>query len=142
MKIIGRVDKVDFPELSLKNIKVKVDTGAYTSSIHCSEIKEIEVDQIKKLTFKVLDSECNKFKDKVITEENYQKRSIKSSFGDSEERFIIQSEIILFNTTYPIELSLTNRRDMKYPILIGRKFLSGKFIVDTSIKNQSYFLKI
>ena len=42
MKItVGRIDKADFPELSLKDIDLKIDSGAYTSSIHCSNIEEI-----------------------------------------------------------------------------------------------------
>ena len=39
-KVLGRVDKIDFPQLHLSNIDVKIDTGAYTSAIHCSKIKE------------------------------------------------------------------------------------------------------
>ena len=58
MKItIGRVDKADFPELSLMKIDVKIDSGAYTSSIHCSNIKEITINNENFIQFKLLDPE-------------------------------------------------------------------------------------
>ena len=54
-KIIGREDKLDFPEINLENIQVKVDTGAFTSAIHCSEIKEVEEDGTTFIEFRILD---------------------------------------------------------------------------------------
>jgi hypothetical protein len=61
MKItIGRADKADFPELSLSEIDVKIDSGAYTSSIHCSSINEITVDGVSLIKFTLLDPEHTK----------------------------------------------------------------------------------
>ncbi|MGB0424358.1 MAG: RimK/LysX family protein, partial [Flavobacteriales bacterium] len=51
MKTIGRNDKADFPEIDLMNISIKIDTGAYTSSMHCHDIKEIEDDGVKFIEF-------------------------------------------------------------------------------------------
>ncbi|WP_281615534.1 RimK/LysX family protein [Flammeovirga sp. SubArs3] len=141
MEIIGRSDKVDFPELHLENLEVKVDTGAYTSSIHCHDIKEIIIDEVKHLSFKVLDPEYSKYHNNTITVSNYKSKMIKSSFGDVEERYVIKTFVILFNKEYPIELSLSNRSEMRFPVLIGRKFLNKKFMVDTSVKNQSFLSK-
>jgi hypothetical protein len=64
-------------------------------------------------------------------------RNVKSSNGSVEQRIAIKTEIILFGNTYPIELTLTERADMKNPVLLGRKFLSKKFLIDTSRKNLS-----
>ena len=52
---IGRSDKADFPELSLLDIDLKIDSGAYTSSIHCSEIKEITIEKEQYIEFTLLD---------------------------------------------------------------------------------------
>jgi hypothetical protein len=139
--IIGRVDKADFPELSLTNISLKVDTGAYTSSIHCHDINEVVIDNEKYIEFQLLDPSHLKFNNKKFKTKRYQKKSIKNSFGISEERFVVETVIVIFGKEYPIELSLSERSDMKYPILIGRKMLSGRFIVDTSKVNLSYRLK-
>lgn len=141
MKTIGRNDKVDFPALKLFNIKVKVDTGAYTSTIHSHDIKEVEVEGEKYLEFKLLDPEHKKFKDRVFSVKDYSLKKIKSSFGDIEERFIINTTIRIFAEELPIELSLSKRSDMKYPILLGRKFINKRFVVDTSQRNLSYLLK-
>jgi hypothetical protein len=141
MKIIGRTDKADFPELDLRNINIKVDTGAFTSSIHCHDIKEIELNGEKYIEFKLLDPSHAKYKDKIFKTKNYKMKAIKSSFGNIEERFIIKTIIVIFAQEYPIELSLSERSDMKFPILLGRRFLNKEFIVNTSLKNISFKLK-
>jgi hypothetical protein len=140
-KILGRADKVDFLELGLKNIKVKMDTGAYTSSIHCSKIHENIVNGVPVIEFQLLDESFPEPHDKVHRFEHFRRKDIKSSCGTKQSRYIIQTEIIVFGEKMPIELSLTERWEMKYPILIGRSFLNKKFMVDTSKINESYKLK-
>tara|TARA_R110002049_G_scaffold45022_3_gene131605 strand:+ start:2087 stop:2524 length:438 start_codon:yes stop_codon:yes gene_type:complete len=142
MKItIGRVDKADFPELHLLDIDLKVDSGAYTSSIHCSNIQEISVNGDNLIKFTLLDPEHPLYNNKEFTSKNYTTKLVKSSNGISEKRFMVQTEIIIFNTLFPIYLTLSERKDMKYPILLGRKFLNKKFVIDTTKKNISHKLK-
>lgn len=142
MKItIGRVDKADFPELSLTDIDVKIDSGAYTSSIHCSNIKEITVDDSTYIRFKLLDPEHDFYNNKEFTFKNYASKIVKSSNGISETRFMIHTEIIMFQKKFPIYLTLSERKDMKFPILLGRKFLNKKFVIDTIKKDLSHKLK-
>jgi hypothetical protein len=142
MKVtIGRVDKADFPELSLLDIDIKIDSGAYTSSIHCSEIKEVGNEGESYIQFTLLDPEHPFYNNKKFKFKNYTSKIVKSSNGISEKRFMIQTTIIIFNKTFPIYLTLSERKDMKYPILLGRKFLNKKFIIDTAKKNLSHKLK-
>lgn len=141
MKIIGRIDNADFPELNLLDINIKVDTGAYTSSIHCHDAKEIELDGEKYIEFKLLDPSHPQYNSKVFKVKNYEVKSIKSSFGAVEQRFIVNTKIVIFEREYSIKLSLSERSDMRIPILLGRRFLNKKFIVDTSLKNLSFKLK-
>jgi hypothetical protein len=141
MKTIGRIDKADFPELNLEDIKVKVDTGAYTSSVHSHHIKEIELNGEKLIEFKLLDPSHPEYEDKKFKTKNYKVKSIKSSFGQIEQRYIIETKIVLFAQEYPIKLSLSERSDMKFPILLGRRFLNKQFIVNTALKNISFKLK-
>jgi hypothetical protein len=142
MKItIGRVDKADFPELSLIEIDVKIDSGAYTSSIHCSNIEEISLDNENFIKFKLLDPEHSFYNNKEFSTKNYTSKLVKSSNGISEKRFLIETEIVIFNETFPIHLTLSERKDMKFPILLGRKFLNKKFIIDTAKKNLSQKIK-
>lgn len=142
MKItIGRSDKADFPELSLSEIDVKIDSGAYTSSIHCSNIKEIVVNGSPFIQFTLLDPKHPFYNNKEFTSKNYASKIVKSSNGVAEQRFMIHTEIVIFNTTFPIYLTLSERKDMKFPVLLGRKFLNKKFVIDTTKKNISHKLK-
>ena len=132
--VIGRTDIVDFPKLDLFGIDIKVDTGAYTSSFHSHSI-EI-VDDTLKCQF--LDPKHDKYHEKYFFFKNFTQKNVKSSNGIIENRFIIKTEISLFNQIHEIELTLTERGSMKYPVLLGRKFLSKKFVVDTAKKNISF----
>lgn len=129
---IGRKDKANFPKLALKNIDIKMDTGAYTSAIHCHQIEKKEKEGKEVLVFKLLDPSHTQYQNREIVVEHYKEKNIKNSFGSSEKRFIIKTDIVLFDEKYTIELSLSERGEMRFPILIGRRFLMGKFIVDPS----------
>lgn len=133
-KIIGRLDKADFPELNLNEISIKIDTGAYTSSIHCENIEEKE----DGLHCIFLDKEHPEYDHKPFIFKTYNKIRVKSSNGIAQSRFEIKSSIKIFEKVYKISLSLSNRKEMKHPVLVGRKFLNKKFIVDTDLENLSY----
>jgi len=133
-KTIGRIDKVDFPTLDLFDIDVKIDTGAFTSSMHCHKV--IEEDNLLKCLF--FDKEHQNYNKKIIVFKNYTTTKVKSSNGMVQNRYMVKTSVLLFNKRYKIDLTLSTRSEMKYPILIGRKFLSKKFIVDINLKNLSY----
>ncbi|GHA36115.1 hypothetical protein GCM10007103_16990 [Salinimicrobium marinum] len=135
-RMIGRYDRADFPGLHLNDISVKIDTGAYTSSIHCDNIKE--EDGVLKCTF--LDEEHPLYNGKEFTFTDYDVVFVKSSNGMVQKRYQIQSTINLFNRTYKISLSLSARQEMRFPVLLGRKFLTKKFIVDTEYFDVSFNL--
>ncbi|MBU2940897.1 RimK/LysX family protein [Lacinutrix sp. C3R15] len=136
-KTIGRVDKIDFPKLDLYNIDAKIDTGAYTSAIHCSQI--IVDGNHLKCTF--YSKGHPNFSGKEVTFESYTKTDVKSSNGFRENRFKVKSEVVFFGKTYKINLTLSTREDMKFPVLIGRQFLKQKFLVDVDQENISHNLK-
>jgi len=131
---IGRIDKADFPLLDLYEIAVKIDTGAFTSSIHCKNV--IEENGLLKCNF--LDEEHPDYDGKEIIFKNYQIANVKSSNGVVQTRYKIKTEIILFGEKHDIQLTLSDREEMKFPVLLGRKFLNKKFIVDTSLTNLSF----
>jgi len=78
-KTIGRIDKADFPELNLHNIEVKIDTGAYTSAIHCDNIEELEKDNKKQIKFKLSFADGNSTKNMELYASQYALKNIKSS---------------------------------------------------------------
>ncbi len=136
-KIIGRVDKANFPELGLKNIAVKIDTGAYTSSIHCKDIREED----GVLYCKFLDKDHPDYNKKTLTFHEYNTIKVRSSNGIAQKRYEIKSNIQLFGKTYKISLSLSDRQEMRFPVLLGRKFLNKKFLVDPQQKDVSFNLQ-
>src|SRR6056300_834486 len=107
MKVIGRIDKVDFPELSLKNINAKIDTGAFTSTIHSHHIKEVLIDGEKYIEFQLLDPTHSKYSENIFKTKKYKKRGVKNSFGKSEQRFVVETIVVIFKEEFPIELSLS-----------------------------------
>jgi len=133
--LIGRCDYADFPELGLKKIGVKVDTGAYTSSLYCSKIEPLNVDGKKAIKCTILDFDVPGSSQKVFTE--FTQKSISSSTGNPELRYVIQTAIVLFGEKYSVELSLAGRRERRFPILLGRKLLNHHFIVDPARRNLS-----
>lgn len=136
--VIGRKDIADFEKLQLYGIEVKVDTGAYTSSFHCHKIEKVTKEGRNWVKCNFLDPGHPQFHEKEFCFELFKVRRVKSSNGMVEERFSIITEITIFGKKYPIELTLTERSDMKHPVLLGRKFISKKFLVDTSRKNLSF----
>ena len=133
-KIIGRVDKIDFPKLGLYSVDVKIDTGAYTSAIHCSEIIK-EGDTLRC----IFNSDVHQnFGKTEIIFNTFTRTNVKSSNGYKENRYKVKSEAIFFGKTYKINLTLSTRDDMKFPVLIGRQFLKRKFLVDVDLENVSH----
>lgn len=132
--IIGRSDRADFPRLDVEGIDIKIDTGAYTSSIHCTNIEEVDGE----LHATLLDPEHEQYHGRPLAFKEFTVTTVRSSNGSTEQRFKVKANIKLFNKIYKISLTLSNRGEMKYPVLIGRKFLSSKFIVDPELKDVSY----
>lgn len=141
-KFIGRQDKVDLPDFGLTDIDAKIDTGAYTSSINCSRVKVKSVGGQKELSFYLSGNRIHERRSRKFTTTDFRKKKIRSSNGQTEERYVIKTRILLFGKNLKLELSLADRSKMKFPILIGRKFLTDRFIVDVSKKNLSYSAKL
>lgn len=142
MLIIGRRDYVHLPQLELFDIQAKIDTGAYGSSLHCHEIEIVKVEEQEMLRFKLLDPNHPEYRDTFYYASDFSDKMVKNSGGIPEHRYTIFSEMVIFNTSYRIEFSLTDRAGMRYPILLGRRFLRNRFMVDVSKKNLSKKRKV
>jgi hypothetical protein len=140
--IIGRRDKIDLPDLGLIGIEAKIDTGAYGSALHCHEMKIETLNGKEVLTYKVLDPSHPEYRDKKLISEHFNDKMVKSSNGMEEHRYTITTTVSIFNQTIRTEFSLTDRMEMKHPILLGRKFLSKRFVVDVNLTDLSMKNKI
>lgn len=126
IKIIGRREFVNFPLLKINRVEAKIDTGAYTCSIHCNNIILKTENNKQILTFQLLD-------DRVYFFEYFTRKKIKNSFGEMEERYIIKTLIAIGGKKIKTTISLSDRESMRYPVLIGRRLLKGKFIIDVNL---------
>lgn len=135
LEIIGETDIADLPELGWHNVPVRVDSGAATSAIHCSRVKVVDAEGAKELHVYL---DANKGAPKhffIVTD--FKQTVIRNSFGKEEKRFVIKTPIRLFGRKIRTEFTLANRQKMSFPILLGRKLLKNRFIIDVSKKNLS-----
>ena len=136
MKTIGWKETIDFDDFGMFNIPAKIDTGAKTSVLHCKFIELVKSGRKNYVRFMPLDATYEGFGD-VYVLPFHKERKIKNSFGSEENRFIVRTHISLFNEKYEIEISLRDRSDMEFPVLLGRSFIRKKFVVDVSKSNYS-----
>ena len=134
-KTIGRKEKITLPELGVNLAWAKIDTGAYTSSIHAEQIRVEEVEGKKLLRFQILMEAHPKFTGVALEFKKYREKKVKNSFGQTEVRFLIETKIQLAGETFRGEFTLTDRSSMKNAILLGRKILRERFLVDVSKTN-------
>ncbi len=134
-KIIGKRELVSILDLELFDLDAKIDTGADSNSLHCDDIY---IDDENFVHFTLLDKVHPAYHTKKIKMPLYKIKRVKSSNGTVQIRASIKVDIQFFNKKYTTVISLTNRADMKYPMLIGRKFLANRFLVDVS---QEYLTK-
>ncbi len=134
-KIIGKRELVSILDLELFDLDAKIDTGADSNSLHCDDIY---IDDENFVHFTLLDKVHPAYHTKKIKMPLYKIKKVKSSNGTIQIRASIKVDILFFNKRYTTVISLTNRSDMKYPMLIGRKFLANRFLVDVS---QEYLTK-
>lgn len=135
--IIGRREVANLPEFGLLHVDVKVDSGAYTSSIHVSHCKEINTPEGNRLEVVFLDKNHRAFVDEKHYFESFRVKKVKSSTGQEQLRYFIKCTIELLGRKIKTEFSLTERKGMRFPILLGRKLLNNRFIIDTSLVNVS-----
>lgn len=126
--IIGSFEPVVFPEFNGYEVMAKIDTGAYTGALHCTKIRQEETENGPMLHFSPFDHP-----EIEISLTEFAVNHVRSSNGKMESRYFIDTSITVCGETYPIVLSLADRSEMKWPVLIGRKFLrKHNFIVDVN----------
>lgn len=128
-KIVGKKEVISIIDLHLYDLDAKVDTGADSNSLHCDDII---VDENDIVHFKLLDEIHPAYHGKKMEVPLYKMKIVKSSNGKVQQRPSIKVKVDFFGKKYTTVISLTDRSDMKFPMLIGRKFLANKFLVDVS----------
>ncbi|WP_425636081.1 ATP-dependent zinc protease [Algoriphagus yeomjeoni] len=134
-KIIGRKEKISLPKLGLNLVWAKVDTGAYTSSIHAENLEVVEENGKRILRFHPLLPGHKSYTGEMVTFEHFREKKVKNSFGHAEVRYLIETTFELAGESYSAEFTLSDRSSMRNAILLGRKILKNRFLVDVSKVN-------
>ena len=129
-RVIGWKENAALPDLNVKNVIAKIDTGANLASIDAADIKIVTRDEVKFVKFKVM-KRNNTVRKTSAPLEGYKR--IKSSNGDVEKRPYIKTTLLMDGISKKIELTLTDRGPMDYTMLIGRKALGKRWDVNPSI---------
>lgn len=136
LPIIGWREWVGLPDLGIKYVKAKVDSGARSSSLHAYDVEQFEragqqwvrfrVHPVQRRTHRVVEAEA----------EVLEFRSVRSSSGKAAMRPVIVTHVELLGRSWPVELTLANRDNMGFRMLLGREAFRGRFLIDSG---NSYY---
>ncbi|MGI9392029.1 MAG: 30S ribosomal protein S6--L-glutamate ligase [Parvibaculales bacterium] len=135
--IIGKEEWCALPDLGLPAIKARIDSGAKTSSLHAFNIHVFREDGKQKVSFDIHPIQDNRKIIQSCRGEVIDRRSVKSSTGEKENRHVIQTSITMGKLKWEIEVTLTNRDSMGYRMLLGREAMKEQLLIDP---NSSFCL--
>ena len=130
LPVIGWREWVALPQLGIAYIKPKIDTGARSSSLHVSQVEEFRKGETLYVRFKVHPIQRNRSFGVMAEAEVLEYRNVASSSGQKTLRPVILTEIQILGQRWPIELTLANRDEMGFRMLLGREAIRGRFLVD------------
>jgi len=135
--ILGSLEVCDLPDIGVVDLQMRVDTGAKTSSIHVDNMSQFKKNGKLWVKFDIHPDFYNV--DSVVQCQSliHDVRTVKSSNGDSQERYVIKTLLKLGNLSWPIEITLTDRSDMSNLMLFGREGMGDRVLVDPS---QSFLI--
>ena len=129
---IGWREWVGLPEFDVSSIKAKIDTGARTSALHAFRLQEFDRDGSPWVTFEVQPEQRTSSGAQRVEQPVVATRRVRSSDGVLQRRPVIRTDIELYGQSWPIEITLTNRDEMGFRMLIGRAALRRRFLVDSA----------
>jgi len=132
--LVGALELCNLPELEIENLNIRVDTGAATSSLHVDNIEEFKKAGKKWVRFDIHPNIHDV--DEIVRREApvSSVKRVKSSTATLERRYVIQTDIVLASMQWEIQLTLTDRSEMTYLMLLGREAMAGRLIVDPELE--------
>ncbi len=132
--IVGSEEWCSLPMLGIPLIKARVDSGAKTSSLHAFNIRKFQRNDVPWVSYELHPLQHNRRVIVRCESEVVDRRTVKSSTGVSEKRYVIKSLIQLSGRSWEIEMTLANRDSMGYRMLLGRGAMKERILVDPSAK--------
>lgn len=133
--ILGRASFIEFPEFSITSLPAKTDTGAYRSAIHASNIRIEKRDGVEILCFDLLLGHPSAGQSKYVETQEFKIVEIENSFGHRETRYEVKILCKLEGKRFRTSFTLADRSKKIYPVLLGRRLINKRFLVDTLISH-------
>jgi ribosomal protein S6--L-glutamate ligase len=132
-KIIGWKEWFSLDCIALPAIKGKIDTGAKTSALHAFNIETFYIEDVEYVRFDIHPLQKNKRLVRSCISRVIDRRMVSDSSGKKEKRIVIKSDLKIGDKKIRVELTLTNRDNMSFRMLLGREaIMQAKMIVDIS----------
>lgn len=129
--VVGWREWLALPDLHVPKIKAKVDTGARTSALHAEEIRYVRKRSVTYVEFVVTTERDGASVRTVALAPLIEERRVRSSNGTAELRPVIETRVRLGEREWVIEVTLTRRDMMGFPMLLGRQAVKGHAVVDS-----------
>ncbi len=133
--VIGRGEPITFVDLNIHDVPAKTDTGAYRSAVHCTKAKEITKNGVKYLQYSLFTGHPCATESEVVETTEYSRVKIANSFGHEETRFEVKLRVKISSKVFFTTFTLADRSKKIYPILMGRKLIRNRFLVDVRDSN-------
>lgn len=133
---VGWREWASLPALGIEQIKVKVDTGARTSALHAFEVSSFQRDGREWVRFLIHPIQGDSDQVRECESPVLDRRQVTDSGGHREERPVIRTEVSMGGKTWPIEVTLTDRENMKFRMLLGRTGMNNMVV----LPGQSFLL--
>ncbi len=130
--VAGWREWASLPGLGVDRIKVKIDTGARTSALHAFDVERFDVGEAAWVRFVIHPLQRHRRPAIACTARLVDERLVTSSNGTQEHRYVITTLLRLGRSEWPIEVTLTNRDEMTFRMLLGRQAIRRHVLVDPS----------
>lgn len=133
LAVIGWREWVRLPELGIKRIKAKIDTGAKSSSLHAFDIEVHDIAGVQFVNFKIQPAQQRLTLAVEAQSQVHEFRRVRSSNGQTTTRPVIRTAVEIFGRPFEIDVTLFDRTEMGFRMLIGREAIRNRFIVDPRV---------
>ena len=131
--MLGWKEYCALPQLKIPLVTAKIDTGAYTSCLHAFNLETFLQHGQKYVHFETYPKRFNEARTKHCTAPIVDYRMVRSSNGEYERRYVIETELIIGGSAFITEITLSNRSELNFRMLLGRAFLKGHAMIDLSL---------